>query len=524
MNIPEIPASAHPSRPAAGEVRQALKEEPLPSDSFEAASGGPEVKLTILHTNDCHGYVDEHKPEGDEAITGGIARTASEIKKKRAENPEGTITLDGGDFFDGGFYSKYTDGKIVSNAYHEIKPDAIALGNHDLSWGSKKFASLAKEIGSPVVAANLTDLTEEKSLRAVKPYVLVERKGLKIGIVGITSKMTANSSPEKGSVKIEEPLPSIEKYVTMLKNDEKADMVVLLSHLGYDKDREVAESVKGIDVIVGSHSHTAMEKGEKVKDTLIVQAGGEGDYLGEVELVFNREKGTMVSCDARLMPITSKIEADPQVEKILAPYMEKFRPLKEKVLAHTDEDLAMYDERVLPTNLTNLFVDAQKKDADLALSSMFSLRGGIPKGPITLGDLFEVYPFDNELIQVKTNGAGVLGYLETAFRDGYKGNYTLFSGLTLQYDRSLPEGERITTVNYEGRDYPRKDFEKLTLRVNMDNYTHRKSWFKTGTILKKYGKVFDVLKDYLQENKSFKNISAEVRYHPVKDSPGSNGG
>jgi 5'-nucleotidase / UDP-sugar diphosphatase len=494
---------------------------PRPSAGEQAQKGGDDrsASITIIHTNDLHGYVEDHRPQKEEQIVGGIARIASKVKELKAENPEGVILLDGGDIFDGGFYSKYTDGEIIGRTFQAMDYDAIALGNHDLGWGRPAFKNIADEIGADFLAANVKDLSHDGSLDSLKPYKIIEKKGLKIGVLGITSRLAAVSGPDRGSIEVGDPVESIKDSLKTLKSREHVDLVVLLSHRGYDDDVKLAQKESGIDIIVGSHSHTAMKKAEKVGNTIIVQAGAEGDYVGELKITFDRAGKSITAFDGRLIPITEDIAPDPQVEDIMAPYMKKLNPLREKVLGTVAEELKMYDNSVESTNLTNLFIDAQMMDSDMALASMFSIRKGIDKGTITTYDLFNAYPYENELFQVSTKGENVVNFLESALRDGYKGVYTLFSGLTYEYNPALIEGSRITSVTYKGKKFTRREFAGEPLKVSMDNYIQGKSYFKGSTVDKKYGRVFDILQDYLTRPSSLAGLSSDARYTKVDHVP-----
>jgi 2',3'-cyclic-nucleotide 2'-phosphodiesterase (5'-nucleotidase family) len=487
---------------------------PKPGAASGTHAAGP-VSLTILHTNDLHGYVEEHPPMGEEKIIGGFARLAGTLEDERSKDREGTITLDGGDFFEGGCYSRFTNGEIVAKAYDAVDFDAAAVGNHDMNWGRKAFKAITDQAGTDFLANNITDRTGDGTLDSVKPYKIIERKGLRIGIIGTTTPETA-SGPDRATLSIEDPVAKTREYVEELKGDKNVDLVILLSHLGRADDIKLAEQVKGIDVIVGSHSHTAIRTPDRAGDTLIVQAGGEGDYLGKLTVSYDPSKRAIVDYSGELIPITAETTPDPRVEGIIAPYMEQLRPLKEKILGHVDEDLRLFDRSLETTNLTNLYIDAQKKDSDVAVASLFSLRKGIPKGEVTSYDLYNAYPFDNKLLQVETRGAQVLKYLEAALpRESFNGVTAIVSGLTFEYDLSRPENQRITSITCGGKKLSRKQFEKMPLKVSIDSYTQGDPCFEKSPVVKKFGKVFDVLEKHFSTPGALDNLSPAPRSRQV---------
>lgn len=513
---------ATPEMPKMEDIKE-TKAETEPEEKKAAGSGKSKegINLKFIHMNDYHGYVEElDKAEGQEQIIGGIARLAGKIKDLKTENPQGTITLDGGDVYDGGFYSKVTKGEIVSKPLAAMGFDASVIGNHDVTWGLDAYATIAKDMNTDILgAANVTDLSPAGDLKFLKPYKIIEREGVKIGILGITTPMTSLSTPQKGIIEIGDPRQATESFVKKLRDEEKVDMVVLLSHLGYSEDVKLAEKVKGIDLIVGAHSHTVMHDAEKVGDAIIVQAGGEGKYVGDLNLVFDPSSKKIVSYKENLIPITADIKPDPAVTKIIAPYIEKYESVKNEVLGKTSENLELISNK--RTNLCNLFVDAQKKDSDLAVTSSFSIRKGIEKGDVTTGKLFQMYPFDNELVQIKAKGATVLKFLEGGLRfvEGDKDNYALVSGLSYEFNPTLLEGNRITSVTFKGKKMTPQEFAKKNITMSMDNYTYGKSYFKEGKMLQKYGRVFDVLKDYIKENSPLQNISKETYAKQVSEVP-----
>lgn len=504
------------------EVKVQSKPVSSPEEKASKAETGEEkktgnVNLKFIHVNDFHGYAEETKPEGNEHIVGGIARTAGEIKELKSQNPEGTVLLDGGDGFDGGFYSKFTQGQIISEPYKELGFDAMVIGNHDLTWGLDAYAKMSQETGAQILGANVLDLSPGQSLKFLKPYTVIEREGVKIGVLGITTQMTALGSD--GKVQINDAADTTKKYIDKMKKDDNVDMVVVLSHLGHDDDVKLAGKVDGIDLIVGSHSHTVMRDAEKVGNALIVQAGGENKYVGNMDLVFDPQSKKIVSYKETLIPITADIKPDPAVEAIISPFIEKYESVKNEVLAKTPMDLPLIQNK--RTALHNLFVDAQLKDADLAVTSSFSLRKGLEKGDITFGNLFQMYPFDNELVKVKVKGDQVLKFLEggVRFLEPGKDNYALVSGMEYKYNPDLLEGNRITEVTVKGKKMTREDFAKKNFNVNMDNYTFGKSYFKDGKQVEAYGKVFDILKEYLTQNPTLKGVNDDLRYEKVSDVP-----
>ena len=305
-----------------------------------------------------------------------------------------------------------------------------------------------------------------------------------------------------------------------MKSKDKVDMVVVLSHLGHDKDVELAQQTKGIDVIVGAHSKTLTEKPTEVNGTYIVQAGGEGKYLGNLDIQFDTKEKKIISAREHIIPLTKDIKADPAMKKILMPYLKKYKQLNDEVVGKTNSALPLiHDKR---TKLNSFFANAQKMDSDVSLTSSISIRRGINRGNITYGELFNMYPYDNELVQVKAHGKDLLNYLEADLQfmgDKDEAEALLSDNFSYEWNPELIDGSKITAVNFNGKKMSRKDFEKLTLTISMDDYTQGKEFFRLNPVQKKYGRVFEQLAQYVEENPGLSNLEEGTKSFRVSDVP-----
>ena len=217
------------------------------------------VDLTILHINDFHGNLLPKPGKEGKPATGGMAYIAKMVTEEREKNPDGTLLLSAGDMFQGTPISNLFRGKPVIETMNRMGFDAMTLGNHEFDWGMEAFGDLRKAAAFPFLSANIVD---EKGalLPGVKPYVIVQRKGLKVAVIGITTPET-HYATKPGNLKgyrvipVEKVLPALIEKV----KKEGAGPVVVLSHMGLDEDKEMASRVSGIDLIVGGHSHTEVK-------------------------------------------------------------------------------------------------------------------------------------------------------------------------------------------------------------------------------------------------------------------------
>jgi 5'-nucleotidase len=266
--------------------------------------GKDETLITILHTNDQHSQIDPLPANDRNAGKGGVARRATLVKRIRAENPN-TLLLDAGDSFQGTPYFNLYRGVVEYKAMSAIGYDIVTLGNHDFDNGVEALAEAMKHAKFEFVSANY-DVRGTVIENRVKPYVVRELGGVRIGVFGLGIKLEGLNPPEsfKG-VKYYDPVKVANGAARVLREKERCAMVVCASHLGYYPnpkpddvgDSQVASQVNGIDFIASGHTHTFMKAPAVVKqpsggNTVIFQVGKSGIYLGRVDFTVRANKVT----------------------------------------------------------------------------------------------------------------------------------------------------------------------------------------------------------------------------------------
>jgi len=266
-----------------------------------ACSSNKDKKLTILHTNDVHSHIDPF-PANDKKFgnKGGYARRAALVKKIRATEPN-VILLDCGDIFQGTPYFNVFDGKLDISLMSKMKYDAATIGNHEFDSGAENLAERVKEAQFPFVCSNY-DFTNSPLESLTKPYEIIKKGDLKIGIIGLGIKLQGLVDPRMcGNITYNNPIEVANRLAKKLKNDDQCDVVICISHLGYkyesDKvsDVEVATKSENIDVILGGHTHTFLDEPTIVTNlnqepVIINQAGWGGVKLGRIDLTMHAHK------------------------------------------------------------------------------------------------------------------------------------------------------------------------------------------------------------------------------------------
>ena len=255
--------------------------------------------LVILHTNDVHSQMDA-QVSGQSAGLGGVERRAAYIAQVRNAHPGKVVLLDAGDYNQGTPYFNLFGGKLEVALMNAMEYDAAAIGNHEFDNGQSDFAQRLKKAKYATLCANYS--FEKTPLKGVvKPYTIIKRNGYKIGVIGVTVTLQGVvSAAALAYLTFQNPVPIVNKWAAFLKKEKKCDLVICLSHLGYDggsaarpSDIYLAEHSRDVDLIIGGHTHTLLlhpdiRKNLDGKEVPIVQADCRGTYVGRIEVTFEK--------------------------------------------------------------------------------------------------------------------------------------------------------------------------------------------------------------------------------------------
>ncbi|MEG1133981.1 MAG: 5'-nucleotidase C-terminal domain-containing protein [Cellulosilyticaceae bacterium] len=462
--------------------------------------GADQTKVTIIHTNDTHArIVDDGK-----AI--GFAKMAAYVEELKKEN--NVVVLDGGDMFQGLPIANLEKGQNIVSVINQVGYDAMAPGNHEYDFGSENLAELYKKLNFPMLSANIAT-TEGKEV--FKPYIVKEFEGVKVGIFGLTTPETyykTHPNNVKG-YEFQDIVKSAEKAVKALKETEKVDVVVMVSHLGLDEGTDtsdiVAKQVKGIDVIVDGHSHTTLPEGRLVNDTMIVSTGEYFANLGRVDLTI--ENGKVVNKEVKLLSYADLAEVTPNalIAEEISKLDKAFTAVLGQVIGKTSVVLDGEREtaRTGETNLGQLTTNAMLKEsgADMAITNGGGIRASIPVGDITMGHISTVFPFGNTLMVKEIKGSDIVAALEYGVGDypEQKGAFPHTAGITFTLHAKEAVGNRISNVKIAGENLdPNKLYTVVTndfMAAGGDGYT----MFKEYPIKAEYNTLMDVLLGYIKE-------------------------
>lgn len=252
-------------------------------------------ELFILHTNDTHSRIEplpKTDPNPEIAGNAGYVRRATFVRQMRAEHPD-LLLFDCGDISQGTPYYNIFKGELEFKLMNEMKYDAVAIGNHEFDFGLDNMARLFRMVDFPIVCANY-DVRGTVLEGLVKEYVILKRKGLKIGVFGLSPEMDGLVQADKcEGIRFEPPAEAAQRTAHLLKHDKKCDLVICLSHMGWKElkygDCDWIPLTKDVDIVLGGHSHTYFTEPETVKnadgvDVPVQQMGKHGAFVGVMKV------------------------------------------------------------------------------------------------------------------------------------------------------------------------------------------------------------------------------------------------
>ena len=367
-------------------------------------------KFTILHSNDMHGDFLSEVKEGSGKLIGGLALLSGYINKVRKEE-ENVLYVISGDMVQGSIIDSEYKGISTMELMNYLAPDVVALGNHEFDYGLPHLLFLEKMANFPIVNANL--YIKKYNKRLMNPYLILKKAGFDILFTGIITEKVMDSLKKDSLVgsfiTLEEAGKEVGIICNAYKNDD-IDLTILLTHIGFESDLELAKILKkewGVDMIIGGHSHTVLEKPEKVNDILIAQAGVGSDQIGRFDITVDDDTNSIIDYKWQLIPIDENL-AEP--DKELLKFIESFKTEVDRkystLLCKFVEKLT-HPKREVETTLGNLIADAFAESAQCDV--MFVGAGSIrvkELGPlVTLKDFITMFPYDDSITRFAITGA-----------------------------------------------------------------------------------------------------------------------
>ena len=417
-------------------------------------SAAEPIKIRIYHTNDVHGWI---MPRPDKFQTGRLIGGGAVLAALIAKETGPKLVLDAGDWWQGTPEGTLTKGVAVADVFNAIGYDAIVIGNHEYDDGADSLRTLIGQMKVPVLSAN-TFGSDGKLVPWVRPWIVKEVAGVKIGIFGLTTSKMPRLAFQKNILGLDfrREVDAARDCVKALKK-QGATVIIAVTHIGleqdgkpkFEGDQTLAREVPGIDLIVGGHSHTFLNRPVQGENgTLIVQAGSYLVKAGRAVLEIDPKTKAVVSSSDELLELwPDRIGEDPAVKAIVDRHTEAVGRIFETVIATAPALMGREPnvENALGDWMTDCY--REKLGVDATVQNGGGIRAEIPAGPVTLRSIFNVMPFDNALVKLVMKGSD----LRAVFDYGVgMGKIAQFSGANIEYYRPKPAGERLVAVSIGG--------------------------------------------------------------------------
>ena len=464
--------------------------------------------LTVLSTTDLHGNLLPIDYYTDAPEARGLAKVATLVRQARKENPAGTLLLDSGDVIQGSPL-EYVHNTInnappdpMMRAMSALGFDAMAVGNHEYNYGLKVLEKARSEAVFPWLSANTYKAGTNENFH--RPYLLKEINGVRVGVLGLTTAgIPSWENPGNyAGLEFREPVREATKWVSVLRAQERADVVIVAMHMGMEADLrtgiptpgqvphenaalEIAKQVPGVDLILMGHTHREVP-GVVTNGVLLAQANLWGRHLARADLYLEQDdsgRWHVVARQSRTIPVTSQTETDAEIASIAASYDRETRDWLTRVIGESDAELTAADARVRDTAILDLVqrVQLEAGHADVSMVASFNPQARMPKGPVSVRDIAGLYVYDNTLVVLDVAGGQLKDALEHSarfFKDFVPGrtpaelvderipdyNFDVAEGVTYDLDISRPQGQRIVNLRFRGQ--PVTPTQKFRLATN----------------------------------------------------------
>lgn len=416
------------------------------------------VDLVVVHTNDVHGWILPRPERKTDRMVGGAAAFAAFVKKERAA-ADRFLLLDGGDWWQGTPEGSLSNGRAVAEMFDALRYDAVVPGNHEFDAGEALLESLSRGMKTPVVASNIHHEATGAPAPYVRPFLVKEVGGVKVGIFGvITNDMKRLAFPKNIQGVTFPPAADAARQAVAALKARGAEVVVMLSHVGQEYpdrpgvsgDDTIAREVPGIDLVVGGHAHIPIPGGRKVGDTLIVNTGCYLERAGKAVLRYDDKAKKVVASSATLHPLyLDELGEEPKMKAIVERWRLEVGAALDVVVATASAPLTR--DRFKDSTMGSWMTDCLRSwtKTDVAFQNSGGIRTDWAPGPVRLRDVFSLMPFDNRVTTLYLKGSDLLKVFEHAV--GRAPGLMQLSGATVTYDPAAPEGSRVRGVEVRGR-------------------------------------------------------------------------
>lgn len=460
---------------------------------FKARMDEERMELKILATSDMHGYImPTNFTQRELDLPFGTAKVATKLKELRQKATGPVIQIENGDFIQGSPLSYYIRKnskhgvQAITKLINQLQFDVSVLGNHEFNYGLEYLNEAIQSYNHPVLAANI--LNQDGQPAFGQPYTIIEKSGVKIAVLGVVTQYIPHWEQPATitGLTFESIIDTAKKYIPQLR--EQADVVIVAYHGGFEKDLvtgeptealtgenegyELLSQVSGIDALITGHQHRQIAT--KINGVPVIQPGFQGAFVGEICLELDEENNYAVIESHAAIHATADEKVDEEVVSELAELNEEVEDWLDQAVGQVIGDMRITDPneaRLVEHPYIEFInrVQMEASGADISGTALFNNDGKGFNATITMRDVITNYVYPNTLAVLKVSGADLRAALEqtaeyfviengeTIFNPKYVEpkpqyyNYDMYEGIDYVIDLTKPIGERITTLNYQGK-------------------------------------------------------------------------
>ncbi len=477
------------------------------------------VDIRVIQTSDVHGCFFPYDFISRKPKSGTLARVCTYVNKLREQYGDRLLLLDNGDILQGQptcYYCNFVKPEmpnVAAEVINYLRYDAQTIGNHDVETGHAVYDKWISEVKCPMLGANIIDT--KTGLPYVKPYVVFERQGVKIAVLGMLTPAIPNWLGEQlwSGLRFEEMVSSCRKWVKYIQENEKPDVLIGLFHSGreggiqtaeYDEDAttKVAEQVEGFDLILYGHDHVRYEgtvKNPSGRDVVLLDPSSNAVFVADAKISITKKGNKLI--DKK----TEGKVVDIRGEEIDQQFLQHFKPQMDSVSAFVDRKIGVFKNTIRTRDcyfgnaaFTDFIHDLQMKitGADISFNAPLSFDTSIEAGEVRVGDMFNLYRYENQICVLRMTGEEVRKHLELSYdrwvntmkspddhimllndnaredkqRFGFKNlafNFDSAAGIDYEVDVTKPDGQKVRILRMtDGRPFD----EQQWYRVAMNSY------------------------------------------------------
>lgn len=434
--------------------------------------------ISFFHVNDVHAHLDEFSSSGTDCTRpergcyGGYARIKTVLEERRP-NYNDSLWLNVGDEFQGTLFYSFYGGEKIAETLNQLNFSAMTLGNHEFDAGDEKLGQFLENLTFPIISANIQS-QNEKVNKSIKPYHIFEEYGL--ALIGVTTDETPSISNPDNTTVFTDVVEAVQGAIDEIKSTTNITRIAAITHIGYDKDQELAKATTGLQLIMGGHSHTLlgdMEDAEGKYPTIvenkdndevfIVTAYRWGEYVGYIDVTYDPQ-GKILAYNGAPIHITNTTEQDQELQAQIEEWRGPFEEFASEVLGTSevvlDQSTCQEQECLLGDFMADAMLAYRKNnsaDVDFAIINAGGIRATIDEGDITRGEVLTSFPFGNAIVQLAVDGKTLWEVLEGIVTGVNIGNgeevtsfFQVSSGIKVEFNPENANNTKLIAVTIGG--------------------------------------------------------------------------